>query len=300
MAGRRDRQDGRVTIGMDALRGLVRARLDRAGFPDAGAECDALLAAALGRTRGDVQLDALLGRAVAHDEAERILALATRRARREPLQHLVGKAPFCGVDLAVGEGVFVPRPETEGLVALAVERLRDRAGDDRPLRVADLGSGSGAIAIAIARAVPSTRVWAVESSPHAWPWLVRNARELGEGRVVAVFDAIGPRAIPAGARPLDALVSNPPYIPAANEPADPEVRRHDPAVALYGGDDGLDVVRDIARLGLEALAPGAPLLLEHDDHQGPAIRDLLTAAGYRDARTHADLAGRDRVTSAAA
>lgn len=280
----------------------VRALLSRAGFPHPAVEADALLAAVLGISRGDVELDALLGRTVDAAEAARVDAAAARRARREPLQHIVGTAPFLGLDLAVGPGVFVPRPETELLVELAAEALRARAArDDRapgPPRAVDLGSGSGAIAIALARATPQAHVWAVEASPFAWPWLVRNARAHGAGRVHPAFDRIGDRAVPAAARPLDVLVSNPPYIPRANEPRDPEVRRHDPAMALYGGADGLDVVRDIARLGLGTLADGGALILEHDDHQGPAIRELLTAAGYVGAVTHPDLAGRDRITSA--
>lgn len=294
-----------MTVGMTALRARVRATLERARFADPAAEADALIASVLGRSRGDVQLDALLDRAVSDADADRAASLAARRARREPLQHLVGRAPFCGLDLAVGPGVFVPRPETEGLVEAVVARLRAErpgreAGAAAPLRLADLGSGSGAIAIALARALPSARVWAVESSPHAWPWLVHNARAHGEGRVHPLFDGIGRRAIPAAARPLDALVSNPPYIPRGNEPTDPEVRRHDPAAALYGGDDGLDVIRAIAALGREVIAPGGLIALEHDDHQGAEVRALLAGAGYRSAATHRDLAGRDRVALAEA
>lgn len=281
------------------IRDEARAALRLAGLVHAVAEADALLAALLGRSRGDLELDVLVGRSIGDDDAARVEDAVARRVRREPLQHIVGSAPFAGIDLEVGPGAFVPRPETELLVEVGLRGILER-GNDEP-RVADLGSGTGAIAIAVARrlvdAGTSPHVWAIEGSPHAWPWLTRNVTNLAPAHVHPVFDRIGPRAIAAEARPLDALLSNPPYIPAANEPPDLEVRRFDPSVALYGGDDGLDVIRDIAALGTTCLADGGQLVLEHDDHHGESVRALLEAAGYHDVATHLDLAGRDRVTS---
>lgn len=281
---------------LDDLRRRAVARLARAGFEAPEAEADALLSAVLGRSRGELGIDRLLGRALADDDAERVARALARRERREPLQHLVGRAPFRDVELAVGPGVFVPRPETELLVELAAAELRSLAasGVRSPL-AADLGSGSGAIAIGVARAVPEARVIALEGSPAAWPWLIRNVRSLGDGRVEPRFGRIGeaPLAAPGG---LDALVSNPPYIPARNAPRDPEARDHDPDMALYGGADGLAAIRAIERIGARELRPGGGLWLEHDDHQGPEVRALLAAGGWERPATERDLAGRDRIT----
>lgn len=298
-AARKTARLGAVAIPMQQIRAEARLTLTRARLEGPAAEADALLAAVLDQSRGDIELAALLGRTVEDDAAARIRHAIGQRARRVPLQHIVGIAPFAGLDLAVGPGVFVPRPETETLVELAVSEL-EAAGVSEP-RVADLGSGSGAISLGVAAGLANrgveARVVAVEASPHAWPWLVRNVRQHGHGRVRPIFDRIGSRALPAMMRPFDALLSNPPYIPRANEPRDPEVRSFDPGMALYGGEDGLDVVRELAVLGLEALRRGGVLIVEHDDHHGDAARAVLRAAGYRGVTTHRDLAGRERFTS---
>ncbi|CAG7845311.1 Release factor glutamine methyltransferase [Pseudoclavibacter triregionum] len=289
-----------------ALRRRAARRLELAGFDAPRGEADALLAAVLGRSRGELEVDALMGRGLDPAQAAAVERALARRARREPLQHLVGRAPFWDVELAVGPGAFVPRPETELLVELAAAELRARiaAGDDHPL-AADLGSGTGAVAIGLARAVPQARVIALEGSAAAWPWLIRNVREHtgpehGAGVVEPRFGRIGeaPLARLGEGERLSILVSNPPYIPARNAPREPEARDADPATALYGGEDGLDVIRLIERIGRAELVPGAALLLEHDDHQGPEVRALLEAAGWLEAETRRDLAGRDRVTLA--
>lgn len=285
----------RVTNGMAAVRARARAALANSGFDDVNAEVDALLAAVLDRTRGEVALDALLDRPVAPAAVAAVDAALARRARREPLQHLTRRAPFGDLELHVGPGVFVPRPETERLVELALATISSPAP-----AVVDLGSGSGAVAIGLARSDPSARVWAVESSPHAWPWLVRNAREFGCGRVVPVFGRMGEVALPGAPFALDAVLSNPPYIPRADEPRDPEVRLFDPSVALYGGVDGLDDIRGIVTYAARRLVPGGIVLLEHDERQGDAIRGLLADTGFVDQVTERDLAGRDRLTGARA
>lgn len=286
-----------VPTSIAQLRADARDALRRARLDDPRAEADALLAALLDRTRGDLELAALLGRTVDASVAARIRTGIAQRARRVPLQHITGTAHVAELDLAVGPGVFVPRPETDVLIDVAVREL---CADGRNhLEIADLGSGSGVIALGVAQRLAAhgvdAQVRAIEASPHAWPWLVRNVRAHAHGRVHPVFDRIGERAL-AGVAAYDALLSNPPYVPRANVPRDPEVRVHDPAMALYGGEDGLDVVRDLVRLGAARLRRGGLLLMEHDDHHGADIRDLLRDAGYRTVETHADLAGRDRVT----
>ena len=251
-----------------------------------------LVAAALDRSLGEVELARLLGKAVPAAAAARILALAQRRARREPLQHLVGTAPFLDFELAVGPGVFVPRPETEVLVARVAEEL-----DAAPAgRVADVGSGSGAIAIGLARAHPARRVDAFEASPYAWPWLRRNVRGLAPGVAVHFGDWAASLARVEGE--FAAIVSNPPYVPAREIPRDPEVRLFDPAPALYSGVDGLDEIRRLAAAAALRLRPGGLVAVEHTEAQGAVVRELFAAAGLRDGATIRDLAGRDRHTLA--
>lgn len=276
----------------------VAARFAGSGFDDPAREAQLLVAAVLDRSLGDLELDRLLGRRVPAADSRRVLELAERRARREPLQHLVGRAPFFGVELAVGPGVFVPRPETELLVETALATLAP-AAEGRSPRVADLGSGSGAIAIAIANRRPDARVLALEASPHAWPWLRRNLRALAPDVEARFGDWRAQLAgEPDGA--FAALVSNPPYVPASEIPADPEVRRHDPATALYSGADGLDEIRRIAAAAARLLAPGGHVLVEHTERQGEAVRAVLSDAGLADARTRTDLTGRDRISLARA
>ena len=173
-----------------------------------------------------------------------------------------------------------------------------RWSDARP-RVADLGAGSGAIAIAIAAARPDARVLALEASPRAWPWLRRNLRAHAPGAEPRFGDWRQQlEAEPDGDFAL--LVSNPPYVPTREIPADPEVRRHDPEPALYSGADGLDEIRRIAGAARRLLAPGGHVLVEHTERQGAATRAVLESAGLVDAATLADLTGRDRITLACA
>ena len=272
----------------------MRHLLGGSGFEDPRSEAEVLIADVLEQSRSEVELASLRGALLEPSEVERVMRAARRRARREPLQHITGRAPFRGLELEVGTGVFTPRPETEGLVETAVERLRQR-GRTRPLTVLDLGSGTGAVALGVAIAVPTARVIAVEASAHAWPWLLRNVRRYGAGRVTPVFGAEWDRAFDGE---IDAIVSNPPYIPAANVPRDPEVRLHDPAMALYSGADGLDAIRAIAALAARRLTPLGFVSVEHDDHHGPACREVFATAGLLDAATRTDLAGRDRITTA--
>jgi len=275
----------------------IEAMLAEAGIAP-GADAELLLAHVLGESRGRVQARAIMRDTMTAADRDAAVALAEERARRVPLQHLTGKAPFRGFELEVGPGVFVPRPETEGVTQFAIDALL-AVPTPSPVAV-DLCTGSGAIAIALAREVRSAEVWAIEKSTEAHAWARRNVDRLGEGRVRLLLgdaaDALEILAPIVGG--VHVLVSNPPYVPAGMVPNDPEVRDHDPSLALYGGADGLDLIRVISRIGGTLLAPGGLLVLEHAESQGRAIRQLLTRDGWRAAATHQDLTLRDRTTTA--
>ncbi len=272
----------------------VRDRLAAAGIEEAGTEAEVLLAAVLGTTRGGVHAGAITGRELTVEQAQAVSAATLRRATREPLQHIVGLAPFRTLELEVGPGVFVPRPETELVAGLAIDHLRTRA-EPEPIAV-DLGTGSGAIALSLAAEVAHARVHAVENAPAAYAWARRNIARTGLD-VHLVFADLAV-ALPELDGRVGVLVSNPPYVPEAMVPRTPEVYLHDPASALYGGVDGLDVVRVIAPTALRLLAPGGALVVEHAEHQGEAVRAIFAEAGLRAPRTHRDLTGRYRVTTA--
>jgi release factor glutamine methyltransferase len=242
-----------------------------------------------------VQAAAVRGDRMGAEPAARFRALVSRRAERVPLQHLTGRAPFRHVELEVGPGVFVPRPETEGVAQLAIDALA-AAASPAPVAV-DLGTGSGAIAIALATEVPHARVFAVERSVDAFAWTERNARRLAPDNLSLALGDLAD-AFPELDGTVSVVVSNPPYVPDDAIPRDPEVRLYDPPAALYGGPDGLDVVRVLSRVGLRLAHPGGTLVLEHGEWQGAAIRDILTADGWRAAATHPDLTLRDRATTA--
>lgn len=284
---------GPLTV-RSALERVV-AVLSAAGVPDPEVDAELLLGHVLGVSRGRVQALAVMGSSLEVADAEQFRALTERRAAREPLQHITGRAAFRSLELAVGPGVFVPRPETEQVAQFAIDALRSVPAP-APVAV-DLGTGSGAIAIALATEVPHARVFAVENSPEAYVWTRRNVDESGAGNLRPVFIDLAD-ALPELDGTVDVVISNPPYVPDAAVPRDPEVRLYDPAAALYGGEDGLDVVRTISRVAQRLLHPGGTLVLEHGELQGAAIRELLTADGWRAAATHRDLTTRDRATTA--
>ncbi len=257
-------------------------------------DAELLLAHVVGRSRaGLFALDD-----VADDDAARFAGLLDQRADRVPLQHLTGRAPFRLLELAVGPGVFVPRPETELLVEWALERL---AGLDGPI-VVDLGSGSGAIALSIAHEHPGARVTAVERDPGAIAWTRHNAlARVGAGDTpvgVVAGDMTDADLLGELDGRVDLVVSNPPYVPdGARVPR--EVADHDPPLALWGGPDGLDVVRGMLGVAARLLRPGGWLGIEHADQQGTALPAVVRAhGGFTDVADHPDLAGRPRFTTA--
>jgi len=218
--------------------------------------------------------------------------LVAERARRVPLQHLTGVAGFRYLDLAVGPGVFVPRPETEILVSWGLQQL---AGVPAPV-VVDLCAGSGAIALSVARESPAATVYAVEREALALAWLHRNA-ERAPVRVVG-GDATDAAVLADLDGEVDLVLSNPPYIPVGSV-VEPEVAEHDPPAALWGGPDGLRVLRGVAARAHGLLRPGGRFAVEHGDRQGRSVPALLRAAGgWEDVADHPDLTGRDRFTTA--
>lgn len=278
-----------------ALRAHAIAVLAEAGVPTPEADADLLIGHVLGMSRGQVQAKALIGAPVDAEQVMTITEYIERRATREPAQHITGVAPFRTLELAVGPGVFVPRPETEFVVQFAIDALAAVPGPE-PLAV-DLGSGSGAIALAMAVEVPHARVVAVEKSPAAVPWTSRNIARWGDDRVRLVVGDLAD-ALPELDGTVDVVASNPPYIPVGAVPRDPEVRLFDPPAALYGGADGLDAVHALVATARRLLRPGGTLVIEHGELQGAAIAAIVRAAGFTAVATHRDLLGRDRATTA--
>lgn len=278
-----------------ALRTHAIGVLAEAGVPTPEADADLLIGHVLGMSRGQVQAKALIGAPVDAEQVMTITEYVERRATREPAQHITGLAPFRTLELAVGPGVFVPRPETEFVVQFAIDALA-AVPNSEPLAV-DLGSGSGAIALAMAVEVPHARVVAVEKSPEAAAWTSRNIARWGDDRVRLVVGDLAD-ALPELDGTVDVVASNPPYIPVGAAPRDPEVRLFDPPAALYGGEDGLDAVHALVASARRLLRPGGTLVIEHGELQGAAIAAIVRAAGFSAVATHRDLLGRDRATTA--
>jgi len=268
--------------------------LQRAGIFGANVDAELLVGHVLGLSRGGVQAKVATSAPLSVDDVVTVSELVERRAAREPLQHITGRAPFRSMELAVGPGVFVPRPETETVAQFAIDALRAVPGS--PIGI-DLGTGSGAIALAMATEVPHSRVWGVEVSPRAFIWTKQNFRESGATNATPIFTDLA-IALPELDGTVDVVISNPPYIPLGAIPRDPEVRLHDPEIALYGGEDGLDVVRQVSTTALRLLHSGGTLVLEHGELQAAEITALLRADGWLAVASHRDLLGRDRATTA--
>ena len=224
--------------------------------------------------------------------------LVRRRADRVPLQHLTGSVGFRWIELEVGPGVFVPRPETESVVQYAVDALR---GVDAPLCV-DLCTGSGTIAFALANEVPGAAVHAVERDLDALAWTRRNAANRVKAGDPEVQLHLGSAqdALPGFDGSLDLVISNPPYVATTDAHLpDPEVVDHDPGIALWAGEDGLDVIRLVEQAARRLLKPGGLVVVEHSDRQGRTAPELFEqAGGWAEITDHQDYAGRDRYVTA--
>lgn len=275
------------------------ARLAVAGVAAPRADAELLAAHVLGVPRGRL----LLTDALRPDQLDRYRALVEQRSHRVPLQHLTGTAPFRTIDLLVGPGVFVPRPETETMVGWALGELAAPAAPAAPV-VVDLCAGTGAIALSVAHELPGARVTAVEADPVAYGWLARNAARraaAGDPPVRTLHaDVTDPGLLPDLAHAVDAVLCNPPYVPEGT-PVPPEVADHDPARAVFAGPDGLTVIGPVAAQAARLLRPGGVFAVEHDDSHAREVLELLRAQpGLTAVAGHRDLAGRPRYVTARA
>jgi release factor glutamine methyltransferase len=268
-------------------------RFEEAGIESAGADAEILASFVLGINRGELLSKTITDESFSDEDALKFEELVSKRAQRFPLQHLTGYAYFRALELKVGPGVFVPRFETEVVTQLAVDALRAIPSEE-PIAV-DLATGSGAIALSLATEVPNAKIYAVELSADALVFTKENFSryapnaELRQGDLADAFGDLDGQ--------VDVLISNPPYIPDEMIPIYPEVHLHDPSLALYGGTDGLDLIRKVDASARRLLRPGGSLIIEHADMQGKAVQELLLASGWRNVATHKDLAGRDRATT---
>jgi release factor glutamine methyltransferase len=293
-----------VSLLLDEI-ALATARLAEAGVDSPRTDAELIAASVHNVKRGELHL-------VPDSEFDaRFWADVGRRAAREPLQHIIGRAYFRYLELDVGPGVFVPRPETEVMTGWAIDRLREM--DVAEPVVVDLGTGSGAIALSIAQEVPRARVHAVEADPLARSWAERNITRYVDsytaGRVLLhagdfVTEGAG-GGVPPGlgevaslAGTVDLVVSNPPYIPFGSI-VPPEVGEYDPPAALWSGQDGLVAIRAVERAARWLLRPDGLVAVEHGAQQGAAVYWVFAEeTGWRDTRNNKDLSGRDRfVTS---
>jgi release factor glutamine methyltransferase len=263
-------------------------RLADAGVPSPRFDAEELAAYIHGVKRGELH-------SVADKEFDaRYWEAVARRQAREPLQHITGRAFFRYLELRVGPGVFVPRPETESVVGWAIDAVR--AMDVAEPLIVDLCTGSGAIALALAQEVPRSRVHAVELSEDALDWARRNVAgskvDLRQGNALTSFPDLNGQ--------VDLVISNPPYIPLGEwEYVAPEARDHDPELALFSGEDGLDTIRGIERTAHRLLRPGGVVVIEHADSQGGQVPWIFEEdAGWADAADHPDLNNRPRFTTA--
>lgn len=263
-------------------------RLADAGVDSPRFDAEELAAFVHGVGRGE------LHRVADADFDARYWEAIARREAREPLQHITGRAFFRYLELHVGAGVFVPRPETESVVGWAIDAVR--AMDVVEPLIVDLCSGSGAIALALAQEVPRSRVHAVELDEGALEWARKNV----EGSRVELHHGDARTALPELDGQVDLVISNPPYIPLTEwEYVAPEARDHDPQLALFSGEDGLDVIRGLERAAHRLLRPGGVVVVEHADTQGGQVPWIFTEdRGWADAADHPDLNNRPRFATA--
>ncbi len=275
------------TVG--AALALAEGRLADAGVDSPAVDAARLLGHVLGLSR--TELLVRRGDALTERQRAEFLALLSRRARREPLQLVLGEATFLDLTLAVAPGVLLPRPETERLVELALAELaREPPGPGDALL--DVGTGTGAIALALKRAHPAAEVWATDVSEAALALARRNASSLGLPLEVRHSDLLADAAVRAAAERAVAVVANPPYLPDADRSAVPPEVAVEPPGALFGGPDGLGVARRLVGQLAAALRPGALVALELDPRN---VRVLAAEmGGWESVRVDSDLAGRER------
>ena len=281
-------------VSLRAAIGEAVQRLHVAGVDSPHWDAEQLAAHVLGVARTSLPVIPNLD-AVQYDVFQ---ALIDRRCAREPLQHIVGSVGFRYVELAVGPGVFVPRPESESVAGSAIDAAR-RSGSKRPV-VVDLCSGSGAIAFSVAHEVPNAEVHAVEVDPGALVWLNRNAaaRARAGDPPVVVHASDAADALPGDDGTVDVVVSNPPYVADHElDLVDPEVK-HDPLRALVAGSDGLDVIRVVERVAYRLLKPKGTVVVEHSDRQGESAPAVFDNARWNEVEDHRDLTGRPRWVTA--
>jgi release factor glutamine methyltransferase len=267
-------------------------RLADAGVPSPRYDAEELAAYVHGVRRGELHTVADA------DFDARYWETVARREAREPLQHITGRAFFRYLELQVGPGVFVPRPETESVVGWAIDAVR--AMDVAEPLIVDLCTGSGAIALALAQEVPRSRVHAVELDEQALEWARKNVEASAEGGKVRLHHDSAFTALPELNGQVDLVISNPPYIPLTEwEYVAPEARDHDPELALFSGEDGLNAIRGIERTAHRLLRPGGVVVVEHADTQGGQVPWIFNEGdGWADAADHPDLNNRPRFTTA--
>lgn len=282
-------------------------QLREAGIETPEHDAKLLLAEAAGVELRDVDKALLMGEELGTAERfARFQSMLARRAKREPLQYITGHAPFRYLDLKVGPGVFIPRPETETVVQAGLDWLTEH-GMIHP-RVVDLCAGSGAIGLSVVSEVPGSQVWAVELSPNTAEWTNKNLAEtakrypsIASNYQLEIADATSLATLAQLDGTIDIVITNPPYVPESDVPEQPEVRDWDPELALYGGSmDGTLIPERIIERAYRLLKPGGALVMEHDVTQGDRLVAYAKAAGFTTASTGRDWTGRDRYLFAVA
>ena len=267
------------------------SQLAQAGVASPRVDAELLAAYVLGKERKEL----LTVEQFPASAERRFWELVRKRCARIPLQHLTGTASFHQLDLAVGPGGFIPRPETELLVEWGLSVM------GREPVVVDLCAGTGAIGLAVAHQRPDAIVYAVEAEPDALTWLHRNAerrRAAGDRPITVVAgDATDPHVLAGLDGRVDLVLANPPYVPSGVRVPE-EVAKHDPSQAVFAGGDGLAVIRPLVSRAAALLRPGGWFGVEHDDSHGEVVPRLLTEGGWTEVSDHTDLAGRPRYATA--
>jgi release factor glutamine methyltransferase len=268
----------------------ARQKLAQAKVPSPDADAHWLLAHAISSNRAEVLRRITLLEDLSQTEQDLFYSSLNRRVKREPLQHITGKAAFRNLELLVGPGVFIPRFETEQVAQIGIDFLKSLSST---AKAADLGTGSGAIAISLALET-SAEVVAIEVSNDAAKYARENIQRFAP-HVQLIVGSFEQSLL--NLTELDLIISNPPYIPRAAVPTEPEVYKFDPEVALYSGEDGLDSIREIVAISTFALRPEGMLVLEHADGQSDQVCELLLEQGFTSVTAHPDPTGRLRAVS---